>query len=91
MNTQELAIKEILKERKYQDTKHGTIEEHPHTLPEWVLIMEKELIEAKEAYFKDAWGVGMLKEIIQVAAVGLAALEQHLPEFYEWKQSESEE
>lgn len=39
----------IKAERRYQDVVHGTIEENPHTVGEWLLIMESELNEAKRA------------------------------------------
>ena len=63
-------------ERSYQDAKWGTVEEHPHDLGSWVLIMEGELQEAKDA-FLNCQPDEMLKEILQVVAVGVACLEQH--------------
>ena len=68
----------INQERQYQTEKWGTLEEHPHTIPEYVMIMEKELAEAKEAYFQSpaTWADDMLLEILQVIAVGVACLEQ---------------
>lgn len=41
--------KAILRERDYQDTKWG---DKPHTVGEWLLIMEAELAEAKLAWAK---------------------------------------
>jgi len=69
----------VRRERHYQDLKWGTIEEHPHTIFEWIGIMEKELQEAKAAYFQPACMADseMLREVLQVVAVGLACLEQH--------------
>lgn len=65
-------------ERVYQDNKHGPISTHPHTLGEWILIMEAELQEAKEALIKGGTGRNAVKaEIVQVLATGFAALEQH--------------
>lgn len=68
----------IAHERVYQDNKWGTIEEHGHSLAEWVLIAEAELNEAKTAVIKGGKGRNSLRsEIIQTIAVLQAALEQH--------------
>lgn len=64
----------ILRERRYQDEKWG---HNPHTVFEWIGIMEKELQEAKAAYFQRPADDEMLKEILQVVAVGVACMEQH--------------
>lgn len=70
-------LRVVLEERSYQDSKWGTIDEHPHTVGEWLLILEQELDEAKEAWVKGDGDDGALSEIIQVVAVGFACLEQH--------------
>jgi len=67
----------IEKKRRFQDEKWGTIKEHPHSIFEWIGIMEKELAEAKEAFFQRPATPKMLAEILQVIAVGHACLEQH--------------
>lgn len=68
----------IDKEREYQDTKWGPIEEKGHSLAEWVLIAEAELAEAKQAVIKGGSGRNSVRsEIIQTMAVLRAALEQH--------------
>lgn len=68
----------LIRERRYQDVKHGTIAEHGHTLGEWIIIMEFELAEAKLALIKGGKGRDSLRaEIVQVLATGMAALEQH--------------
>lgn len=72
-----IEIQAIIDERKYQDKKWGTIKQHPHTILEWVTIMEKELAEAKKAFFQRPADVLMLVEILQVVAVGVACLQQH--------------
>ena len=66
----------IVREREYQDRKWGTVKDHPHTVPEWIAIMQWELYEAREAWFKKT-SVDCLREILQVAAVGIACFEQH--------------
>lgn len=65
-------------ERHFQDGKWGPIETNPHTLAGWLLVMRKELDEAEMALIKG--GVGrdaVMQEILQVIAVGCAAIEQH--------------
>lgn len=70
-------IQAIKNERDYQDRKWGSIEEHPHTVGEWLLICESELQEAKEAWCKGRGDEGALLELLQVIAVGAACLQQH--------------
>jgi len=69
----------IKRERHYQDLKWGTIDQNPHTIFEWIGIMEKELGEAKDGYFqRDCLARSeMLREVLQVVTVGIACLEQH--------------
>lgn len=67
----------IIKERKHQDEKWGSIEEHPHTVREWIAIMKKEVEESEEAYFDRPADPIMLSEVLQAVAVGVACLEQH--------------
>jgi len=68
----------ITRERQFQDNKWGSIEEHGHTLGEWLLIAEAELAEAKNALIKGGEGRNSLRsEIIQTLAVLVAALEEH--------------
>ena len=68
----------VSNERAYQDDKWGSIDEHGHSLAEWVLIAEAELAEAKQAVIKGGAGRNSLhSEIIQTMAVLRAALEQH--------------
>lgn len=65
-------------ERHFQDCKWGPIETNPHTLAGWLLLMRKELDEAELALIKG--GVGrdaVMQEILQVVALGAAAIEQH--------------
>ena len=70
-------FKHIVDERIYQDEVWGTIEEHPHDVPGWLLILERELAEAKEAWMTRNGDQAALQEILQVAAVAVAALQQH--------------
>lgn len=68
----------IIKELIYQRKKHGPIEQAPHEAGTWLLLIEDELREAKQALIKggngrDTWTM----ELVQVAALCVAALEQH--------------
>jgi len=65
-------------ERDHQDIKHGSPYSNPHQKATWLLLIEAELAEAKLAVIKggvgrDSWS----HELIQVAALCVAALEQH--------------
>ena len=65
-------------ERCFQNDKHGTVQENPHTPGGWLLLIEAELIEAKVALIKggrgrDSWR----QEVLQIAATCIACLEQH--------------
>lgn len=72
------ALESVLIERDYQDNKWGNVREHGHTIGEWVIILEGELAEAKQAILKGGTGRdSVLSEIVQVAAVAIACLEQH--------------
>jgi hypothetical protein len=69
-------------ERDYGDKKHGAVvginPKGAHTLGEWILLLESELDEAKRALIKGGEGRNAVRsELIQVAAVAVAALEQH--------------
>ena len=73
-----VAIAAILTERNFQDVKWRPISESGHTLGEWILIAEAELAEAKMALIKGGSGRNSVRaELVQTAAVILAALEQH--------------
>lgn len=67
----------IDRERAWQEQKWGTNQEHPHSVGEWLLIVESELAEAKHAWTKGSGDRDALAELVQVAAVAVAALEQH--------------
>lgn len=72
------ALNALKSERKFQDGKWGTVYEHGHTLGEWILLIEAELAEAKEALIKGGTGRNSVRsELAQVGALALAALEQH--------------
>ncbi len=75
---QSVIIGEILRERKFQDRKHGHPDENPHSIGAWLLTIEAELLEAKTACIKGGKGRdNVINEIKQVAALCVACLEQH--------------
>lgn len=61
----------IIRERNYQDLKYG---HNPHTVGEWLLIIESELNEAKKA--KEGVNYA-LAELLQVASVCIACMQEH--------------
>lgn len=74
----EEAVKELEAERDYQDTKWGPVDRNGHSIGEWILLLEAELNEAKLALIKGGEGRdNVMHEILQVAALGVAAVQQH--------------
>ena len=77
-DTKRLALFDAIdREREYQDRKWGTIQEHPHEVPGWLLIIQSELNEAMEEWVHNGGDKEALREILQVIATGVACLEQH--------------
>ena len=71
-------LRSVIVERKYQNDKHGRIEDAPHTPAGWMLLIESELQEAKHAIIKGGAGRdGWRAELVQVIALCFATLEQH--------------
>lgn len=66
----------IARERLYQDRKYGTPEQRELSVSTYLLIMRKELDEAIDAMVKGDADHAMI-ELLQVVAVGVAAMEQH--------------
>ena len=64
----------MVRERNYQDRKWGN---RPHTVGEWLLIMESELAEAKRGWTEEGGDRRALEEILQIAAVAMACMEQY--------------
>lgn len=82
MSKPKLTFEEVSKyvflERLRQDEKWGTLEEKDQSLAGMLLVLEAELVEAKEGWIKNVPGKhSALSEIVQVAAVAFAILEQH--------------
>jgi hypothetical protein len=64
-------------ERYYQDRKWGTIEEHPHEVGAWIMLMTALIRDAEVAWSSNAGDQRALEEIRKVLAVGVACAEQH--------------
>jgi hypothetical protein len=65
-------------ERLHQTRKRGDLDAHPLTVGEYLLVMQRELAEAVEAWAKGhPDDTAALCEVVQVAAVAVACLEQH--------------
>ena len=77
MTTRAEIFDAIDRERSYQDQKWGTLVQHPHQLDEWIGIMARKLREARRAWAKEPSVNPAKAELLQVIAVGVAALEQH--------------
>lgn len=61
-------------EREYQDGKWGTITENPHTINEWLFIINHYWAKATEAWRDDN---KKLEDLRKIAALAIAALEQY--------------
>lgn len=74
----EEVVEKIRQEREYQNSKWGTVEEHPQSIPGYLLVIRKELEEAENGWMKNVSGRdSAMAEILQIAAVAVAAMEQH--------------
>lgn len=67
----------IEEERSYQDMVWGTVEQHSHTLPEWLIIMRRKIEDAEDAWYNNRVTDNAMGEVIQAVATGVACLEQH--------------
>lgn len=66
----------IARERLYQDRKYGTPAQRQLSVANYLLIMRKELDEAMNAMVEEGFDQAMM-ELLQVVAVGVAAMEQY--------------
>jgi hypothetical protein len=74
--TKQQVFDKIITERAYQDRKWGA--DKPQSLPGYLLILQREVQEAIDGWMKDSSGRDApLNEILQVAAVAVACLEQY--------------
>jgi hypothetical protein len=64
-------------ERHYQDRKWGTIEQRPHEVGGWLLLMRTLLTDAEAAWASSNGDYAAMTELRKVLAVGVACAEQH--------------
>lgn len=76
--TFEQAIESVKTERDYQDSKWGALDEKNQSVAGYLVILEKELEEAKNGWMKNKSGKdSALAEIRQIAAVAIACMQQY--------------
>ena len=73
----QLVIDAIKSERDYQDRKWGTVEERPHEVGSWLLLMDVHLQRAKTSVAESNSDIAALEALRKVLAIGLACAEQH--------------
>lgn len=78
MNREQI-FEKINKERRYQDSIHGTIERNPHELAGWLLIIQSRVNKCLSEYF-DEDNSHMVDRLVELAAVTVAAIEQYSDE-----------
>lgn len=66
---------DVKAERDRQDAKWGTVEQNPHSSHEWLGILDEEMYEATVE--GETYGPNWRTELIHVAAVAIAAVEQY--------------
>jgi hypothetical protein len=78
LDKRDRVIEAILAERKFQDARWGSLAKQNKRNPlTWLACIEEELEEAKEAFFTNSPEAFL--EVVQVAAVAFAFLEQLAP------------
>lgn len=64
-------------ERRYQDLKWGAIEQHPHEVGSWILILSAHVRDAMEAWGSAPNDHQALEEVRKIASIAVACMEQH--------------
>ena len=64
-------------ERFYQERKWGSIEQHPHEVGGYILLMQKHLNDAMNNWCSSNGDYKALDELRKVLAIGVACAEQH--------------
>lgn len=64
-------------ERFYQDRKWGSVQDRPHEVGGWLLLMRKLLTDAEAAWATSNNDYKALNDLRKVLAVGVACAEQH--------------
>ncbi|MGL6094564.1 MAG: hypothetical protein ACRC7O_02030, partial [Fimbriiglobus sp.] len=76
----EQAYAMIDNERAYQESKWGTIDQHPLQIGSYITILDVLLAKLKKTWVESRYSDwSAVQELSQVAATAVAALEQHLP------------
>lgn len=75
--TREQVQQLIAKERDYQDSKWGRLEDRPREVGTWITLLGKFITDAQIAYCCSVGDMQALSEIRKVAALAFACLEQH--------------
>jgi hypothetical protein len=65
----------IQRERAYQDSQWGTVQENPHDLAGWLAIAGEETEEAYQAWIKKPGDKAAKAELLQAVAAGIAWLD----------------
>lgn len=63
-------------ERAYQDSKWGTVEEHQHSVEEWIMLIDEYVKKAMYSWIEGGDKVGLFR-VLQITTLGLACMEQH--------------
>lgn len=72
----------LVDERAYQIDKFGTVDSRWMPLEAYWLVLEAEATEMRQGWLKNYIGrSGFAVELIQVTAVAVSCLEEHLPEY----------
>jgi len=78
--TREEVFAAINGERDYQDSKWNPIEDHQHSVEEWLVYIDDYVSEAKHALSRKPYSDSLplaLHTLRKIAAMGVAALEQN--------------
>ncbi|MFA5071112.1 MAG: hypothetical protein WC511_01940 [Candidatus Pacearchaeota archaeon] len=83
MLSEQQVIELIQQEREYQTKKYGTLEDKDQPFEGFLLVLEEEIKEAKLGWLKNKIGRDSgIHEVLQVAAVAFACLQQHAEKLY---------
>ena len=68
----------VKEEREFQDSKWGSLEDKQQSIAGYLTVLQWELDEAKAGWMKNVPGKhSALSELVQVAAVAIACLQQY--------------
>lgn len=67
----------IREEREHQTKKWGSVQDHPHEVAGWLVLMEEYVAKARYAWATSSGDAPALADIRKATALGFACLEQH--------------